>query len=338
LSWNVVELTTEHLYAETLDVRAMVMLKIPYGFDSMGKVHTPESATKEDTYYCPSCADALVLRKGEFKVAHFAHKATDSCSLETITHRVAKRLIVHAIDEWKGGLAPSPIIVRRCEDCQSTIEQSIPERVMHAREEVKLESGFIADVVIYDVANAVAAIEVRVSHAVDDRKKGALGIPFIEVAGSDVVVDHRRWLPLVDRFKSFSCRTCRDALGSYRAEIERISSVSGVPLPTAYYRSACTDCWRCQKEILVFDWPGKDMHNDVPPRGANRPRTVQLKYSKTAGGKYWANTCPYCKSIQGDFFLYSEPDGPFFGFTSGPDRSDQFDRDIKRLALLNRSK
>ncbi len=38
----------------------------------------------------------------------------------------------------------------------------------------------------------------------------------------------------------------------------------------------------------------------------------KLSYSKTIGGKYWANTCIHCKALQGDFFNHCEPDGAFF--------------------------
>ena len=38
----------------------------------------------------------------------------------------------------------------------------------------------------------------------------------------------------------------------------------------------------------------------------------RLTFSKTVGGKYFANNCPKCGVISGDFFLHSEPGGPFF--------------------------
>ena len=34
-------------------------------------------------------------------------------------------------------------------------------------------------------------------------------------------------------------------------------------------------------------------------------------YSKTVQGKYWANTCIHCNSLQGDFFTHNEPGGAF---------------------------
>jgi hypothetical protein len=49
---------------------------------------------------------------------------------------------------------------------------------------------------------------------------------------------------------------------------------------------------------------------------------VKFSYSKTVNARYWANTCEHCGALQGDFFLYNEPDGPFFGLSQvvPPDR------------------
>ena len=40
----------------------------------------------------------------------------------------------------------------------------------------------------------------------------------------------------------------------------------------------------------------------------------QFTYSKTAEGKYWANTCIHCHSLQGDNYNFMEYDG-IFSFT-----------------------
>ncbi len=55
---------------------------------------------------------------------------------------------------------------------------------------------------------------------------------------------------------------------------------------------------------------------DLPEKVLNyvqkRVPTFQFRYSKTVRGKYFANTCPNCGSLSGDFFLHSEPGAPFF--------------------------
>ena len=56
----------------------------------------------------------------------------------------------------------------------------------------------------------------------------------------------------------------------------------------------------------------EDMPAEVLNYIQKRVPTFKLKYSKTVGQKYYANTCPDCGSLSGDFFLHSEPGAPFF--------------------------
>jgi len=44
----------------------------------------------------------------------------------------------------------------------------------------------------------------------------------------------------------------------------------------------------------------------------NRFPTFKLKYSKMARSEYYANTCPKCGVLSGDFYLHAEPGAPFF--------------------------
>jgi hypothetical protein len=46
-----------------------------------------------------------------------------------------------------------------------------------------------------------------------------------------------------------------------------------------------------------------------------RAPTFKVKFSKTVREKYFANTCPACGVLSGDFFLHSEPGAPFFPTT-----------------------
>ena len=83
----------------------------------------------------------------------------------------------------------------------------------------------------------------------------------------------------------------------------------GVPVPK-YRQSKCV-CWRCGKKTAVYSWVGKKLFGvKTPPQPM--PKTLRYKFSKQAGHNYWVNTCFYCGSIQGDWFLYCEPDGVFF--------------------------
>lgn len=308
-------------------------LRIPLAFDENARVVRPEGASKDSKYFCPSCGDLLVLKKGEIKQAHFSHKATDTCSQETVIHKLATSLIVQVINDWKEGKGETPTVNRKCLECGAYTAQKIPQKVDGVIEERKLDSGYVADVAILENENVVAAIEVRVHHAVDGEKKTNIGIPFIEVLGEDVIEQPLRWKPITDRFNKFKCKNCQEAIAAYKSKIQAISQKTQVPIPETFFRTAYNDCWKCGEEILIFVWPNDSMHSHKFPNEIERPRTIQFRYSKMAGTKYWANTCLYCNSIQGDFFLYSEPDSPLFGFSSRGNSDDELTKDMQSLSI-----
>lgn len=55
-----------------------------------------------------------------------------------------------------------------------------------------------------------------------------------------------------------------------------------------------------------------DLPEEIRTYIQERVPTFQFRYSKTVQSKYFANTCPNCGSLSGDFFLHSEPGAPFF--------------------------
>lgn len=71
-----------------------------------------------------------------------------------------------------------------------------------------------------------------------------------------------------------------------------------------------TECWNCGERIKVYTWPEHELWPDNCPE-QDRPATLRLIHSSMAGGVYWANVCSACDRIQGDWFLYCEPDGAF---------------------------
>lgn len=310
----------------------MQELKIPLALNDDGIAVDPINAKKEGRYYCPGCGDQLILKKGQKKKTHFSHKATDNCSYETVIHKLAKRLITQAIDVFVNKNGASPVIERKCPICNTIREQTLPIRILEAIEEKRLDSGFIGDVVIFSDDSAIAVIEVKVSHAVPDKKAEKIGIPFIEVDGEAIVENPRQWKPIIDSFKPFRCKECSTAIARYKEAINSISNQTGIVIPTEYYRTAYTECWRCCEPILIFAWPSGEKGSIVLKEP--RPRTIQYRYSKMVGNKYWTNTCPYCKSIQGDFFLYNEPDSPLFGFHCGEDSGESYISDMRTLAVI----
>ena len=224
--------------------REMKELRIPLALDETNLVIAPENASKEKRYFCPSCGDLLVLRKGEIKKPHFSHKASDTCSQETVIHRLAKFLIIQKIKEWKEGRGVVPILKRICPACEALTKQEIPDKVDGAVAERKLESDYIADVAILANEDVAAAIEIKVHHAVDEKKKQNIGVPFIELLGEEVIENPLEWNPITDKFKSFRCKECEQAIAKYNQKITPISQQTKIEIPTTFYRTAYSSCWR----------------------------------------------------------------------------------------------
>lgn len=124
-----------------------------------------------------------------------------------------------------------------------------------------------------------------------------------------------------------------DKITKFKKLIEEISSETGIVLPQGYqYRYAPYDCWKCEKQIIIFKW------NDLLPPEENIkppapiPLTIRQRYTVMSGETYWANVCPVCDSVQGDFFLSCEPDSPFFTLGEIMNNKHAFNEDMKQIA------
>ena len=304
-------------------------LRVPFAFDDEERLHAPQTAEKGKPYFCPACQDTVILRKGEIKTAHFAHKASENCNQETILHKTAKQLIVDAISDWKSDKTDAPVLKRTCEICRQSKDQLLPDKVEGAMLEYRMADGFVVDVALMVENEPAAAIEIRVSHAVDENKAKLLSVPFIELEGQKVIENPTVFEPILDRFLSFTCGACKQAKAQFQIKVKEIAKQTGIELPNRYYRYGFCECWKCKREIIVFAWPKTSQWDRSAPKMEPIPRTIQYRYSNTVGGKYWVNTCPRCKSIQGDWHLFSEPDGPFFGIRCEENSREAYRKDMQ---------
>jgi hypothetical protein len=97
------------------------------------------------------------------------------------------------------------------------------------------------------------------------------------------------------------------------ARLRRVAARTGQTLPEGRqspYWAETGRCFRdtCGEEMILYTWRGHTWMTETPPPEP-RPRSLQLRSSKWAGGDYWANTCPTCGALQGENFVY-EPEGP----------------------------
>lgn len=119
----------------------------------------------------------------------------------------------------------------------------------------------------------------------------------------------------------------------FKKLIERISVESNIPIPEGYtYRYAPFECWKCNKEMLVFTWTEPLISGSINIPPDPRPITLKERYTSTSNQTYWANVCPQCDSVQGDFFVKNEPDSPLFVIQEVVDDKDAFHKDMEEMA------
>ena len=98
--------------------------------------------------------------------------------------------------------------------------------------------------------------------------------------------------------------------------------------PPLYMIGKKVHCWRCDTKMAVVALLAPHVGNEydevciisgiekLPEKVRSfiqsKVPTFIFRYSKTIKRKYFANTCPRCKVIYGDFFLHDEPGAPFF--------------------------
>ena len=320
----------ESLYeSETDQVADAATLMTPFGIDSDGRLTHAIDARRENGYFCPACGQKLILKRGKIKTPHFAHKPESKCSGETIKHQVGKLRIADAIANWKVGITEAPKIGMGCQHewCDEIKWLPIPDKVSEAILELPIGVHRV-DVALMNGETPIAAIEVKVSHAVDNTKAKQLHIPFIEVDADAVIENPMTLRPIRDTLKRHTCAKCTDTLARFDALAKELLKPAGLEtLPTKYYRYGPHQCWKCKKRILVFAWSQDDWSTKKPSMRPI-PRTLQCRYSSTARHEYWTNVCHNCDSIQGDWFLRSEPEGVFFGL----EEFKNFESDIARIA------
>ncbi len=253
------------------------------------------------SYACPACRAPLVLRAGTIKSKHLSHKPSGTCTPETVLHVTAKLLLERALLGWLAGKAEITCH-RSCDDCGASMPFQLPRsRADSVAVEQRLACGRIPDVSLMLAGECTLAIEVFVTHAVDDDKAAALPVHWIELDADAVLDDPNNWRPRRARLREARCTECARLAARFEQDY-------GTP-GGAFQRQPRVPCYRCGRPIHWFSWAGHAPCSRDEPPAQGRPRTLKLRHSNTAGHAYWMNTCPHCGAKQGDVPLYSGLDG-----------------------------
>jgi hypothetical protein len=217
------------------------------------------------------------------------------------------------------------------------LRQPLPEKGEAAALAATLTDGKAVDVALLAAGRPQAVIRIEVSR--QPRRAGPLPtspLPLIVLDAQAVIEQATRWTPRADGFRPMTCPACRPAYRRFQQAARQVAAETGIALPEIYYRYAIHPCWRCDQRMLVFAWPGGRMFSQAKPQHHPLPQTIQYRSSRMAGARYWVNTCPHCRAIQGDFFLHGEMDGPLAVMElCDEDTPPAFQRDLIRIARQN---
>jgi len=283
---------------------------VPVARSPGGELVRAEEAEPGLAYACPGCGEAVVLRRGDRRRAHFAHRRA-SCAPDSALHRAAKAKVVEVVKAWRAGEGARPCIARSCARvaCDGGIVQDLPEDVTTARSEVRLASGLIGDVVLYRGSEPAVAIEILVTSRVTEERAARFRLPWVELDAREVLERPYWWVAVRDGLRPFSCPTCRLRERERSAEVEAIRDRAEdlakragleVSASSAYHPVSHT-CWKCGSDMVVYVWRGSGRHS---PKHPPDPIPATVRHRATEGaGNYWANCCPTCSAVQGDYYL-----------------------------------
>lgn len=169
----------------------MTDLQIPYAYTGNKTPISPEVAEKGGDFLCPLCDTEVVLKRGDVRRPHFAHKPDTGCSGEGVRHKVAKHMIYLMYLRTIRTVMMSVATYRRCSNCSQSVIFSQTPNYDDVACEVDIGKHRV-DVVLLRDGEPISGIEVRDTHPVDDAKWDAfkaLRFPCIEVESQAIIDD-----------------------------------------------------------------------------------------------------------------------------------------------------
>ena len=156
----------------------MADIKYSYAYDGDVVVHI-DDVSKHGTFYCLSCGKEMVVRLGDKKSHHFAHKVNDvSCNSETYLHKLAKLLLKKKFQE--GGFEIEISQYSLCKEsenclfennCKVLVDKKYDlRRYYDTCEEEQYVDGFCADLLITGEGQPPILVEIYVSHECSNQK------------------------------------------------------------------------------------------------------------------------------------------------------------------------
>ncbi len=195
---------------------------IPVALPPKGAPVPPSKAQRGTAYICVECRERVLFRKGEIRQPHFAHQGGFSCSRESILHRAGKLCIAHAIEGWKTGTFPKPLVVLKHPVCGQETFYDLPDGVLHTKIEHRIESGRVIDVALMNSEGAVLGVEIYVTHRVDGAKRLSIPFPWVELDAEELLEAPSRWVCRQEGGCFPECGTCKAMVQTQKEVLDGI--------------------------------------------------------------------------------------------------------------------
>lgn len=268
-----------------------------------GELIKASDAQKGQPYTCLICQQALLLRKGQLKRPHFAHKALSvNCSPETALHYSFKILLTEKIQKHLDNKVPLEI-EWHCQYCSEMHRGNLLKKAVQVKPEYNL--GICQpDIVLLDGDGRIkVGIEVVVTHFPEQR-----------------VLDYYKLHQIVAVLYVLKTDEDIQRLSSPKLEPDKVDLCLNPKCPNCgEYMSAKHlliikgECWKCFAPMKVaaidgaggYISPSEFSTSDIKlanEKGAN----LTSRYSQTVGMRYVANTCRRCQAFIGDHYLFSD--------------------------------
>lgn len=289
----------------------MVMSKqllLLYAYDDNNELVHIDNAQKGEKYTCPTCGAELILRKSKipegqkyYRKSHFAHKGnSDNHCSESFLHKLFKEKCAEYINEKI--LSQEDILFEwECEKCGEEHKSNLLTNVVRVTTEHYLGICKPDIALLNSEGNVVSVIEVVVTHKpelktlqyYEDNKITCLQVNLFDFSDCDKIKNILHYPSKVNLCINPICEKCGTIM--HNAKIVTVKD----------------NCWRCDKEMTVAFLLA--VHKVLSPAYFNEEEltiaktlgaNIQKRYSKTSNENYYANVCPHCNAILGDFFIH----------------------------------
>jgi hypothetical protein len=305
-------------------------LIVPFGVNNSEYLVPGIAIQIGEKYTCPRCEVQLIPDMSKLKNKKLKHPANTPCIYTDENYITAKQILKGAIIENIGALETLNV-TQSCHSCKVPVERALKYRAFDGVQVDYLYDGALCDLLCsYTYNNKVEYLGIEL---IDDEinqtpnhnlSHSQMLTTWMTLNINDILQDPY-WLKPV--FYKLSPRLCEDckAKSKKHSLAANVAARYGIPdnlftteeLNTGANYIANTEvCYKCSHEIPVFWWKGTPFCKQEPP--LPRPYTIQLRFSKQYGGKYWANTCPNCNALQGDNHLHIFDGGQFKYLNNNP--------------------